>query len=170
MHVILTGDRNAGKTTVVETTVSLLRQRGVTPVGFYTAGGPDQLELVAAETGERVHFATQADDVGGIEVGRYTIDPAAIERGLALADRDGDVLVADEIGRLERRGGGFAPLFEDLRADRYRGVLLSVRNGLTEFVADAFPDEQHVEVIEVKPSNRSKLPDRVVERLLGTTP
>lgn len=170
MHVILTGDRNAGKTTAVEATVSRLRQRSVTPVGFYTAGGPEQLELVAVETGDRILFATQADDVEGIKVGRYTIDPAAIERGLELADRDGDVLVADEIGRLEQRGGGFAPLLEDLRADRYRGVLLSVRKGLTEFVADAFPDDQRVEVIEVTPSNRTMLPDRLVDRLLGIAP
>ncbi|MFW6017714.1 MAG: nucleoside-triphosphatase [Halapricum sp.] len=169
MHVILTGDRNAGKTTVVESIVGRLHERGVTPVGFYTVGGPDQLELVAAETGERIHFATQADD-RGIEVGRYTIDPAAIERGLELADRDGDVLVADEIGRLEQRGGGFAPLLEGLHAGRHRGVVLSVRKGLTEFALEAFPDREHVDVIEVTQSNRSRLPDRVVETLLGDKP
>ncbi|QSG09663.1 nucleoside-triphosphatase [Halapricum desulfuricans] len=167
MHVLLTGDRNAGKTTVVEATVSRLRQRGVTPVGFYTAGGPERLELVAAGTDERIPFATQADDADGIEVGRYTIDPAAIKRGLNLARQDGDVLVADEIGRLEQRGGGFAPLLDDLRPDRFRGVLVSVRTGLTGFVADAFPDEQSPEIIEVTPSNRSALPDRVVAQLLG---
>ncbi|MFT4891874.1 MAG: nucleoside-triphosphatase THEP1 [Halobacteriales archaeon] len=168
MNVLLTGERNVGKTTVVERVVARLHERNLDPVGFYTAGGPDTLELVDARTGERTVFASRsAEFEDGVSVGRYVVDPAAIDRGLALAARDGDVLVADEIGRLERRGEGFAPILSALQPNRYRGVLLSVRQGVVPDVADAFAADASVERIEVTESNRDDLPDRIVELLLG---
>jgi nucleoside-triphosphatase THEP1 len=162
MNILLTGERNAGKTTVVRAVVSRLHDREITTAGFYTAGGPETLELVAARTGERRVFATQSGEFDGPTVGRYTVDPAAIEWGLALADDSADVLVLDEIGALERRGEGFAPLLSDLEPSRYHGILVAVRKGGLEFVADAFPAESPVERLEVTPANRTELPGRIV--------
>jgi nucleoside-triphosphatase THEP1 len=171
--VVLTGDRNVGKTTLVRRVVAALVDRGLDPVGFYTVGESGTLELVDAGTGDRTVFATLADDSeasvdveDAVSVGRYAVDPAAIERGLRLADRDGDVLVVDEIGNLERRGDGFAPVLADLRPDRYRGVLLSVRNGVVPFVVDALPTDAAIERIEVTRSNRDDLPGLIVELLV----
>ncbi|HKL30405.1 MAG TPA: nucleoside-triphosphatase [Natrialbaceae archaeon] len=168
MNVLLTGERNVGKTTAVERVVAQLRDRGLDPVGFYTAGGPETLELVDVRTGERTVFASQSAEFDdSISVGRYAVDPAAIDRGLALATQEGDVLVVDEIGRLERRGEGFAPLLDDLDPTRYRGILLSVRKGVVPCVADHFPADADVERIEVTESNRDALPARIVELLVG---
>ncbi|MEF8814377.1 MAG: nucleoside-triphosphatase [Halovenus sp.] len=169
MHVLLTGDRNAGKTTVVETVVSRLQARGLDVAGFYTVGG-ETLELVAARTGERTVFASESETFDeGPTVGRYGIDPGAVERGIALARQDGDVLVLDEIGRLEQRGEGFAPILSELQADRYRGVLVSVRQGVEEFVAKAFSDGSQPVHLEVTESNRDDLPEVVLDRLLGSS-
>lgn len=166
--VLLTGERNVGKTTVVRRVVERLRARDLDPAGFYTVGGPETLELVDARTGERTVFASQSTDFdGGVSVGRYAVDPAAIERGLALATREGDALVIDEIGKLERRGGGFAPLLDDLDPTRYRGILLSVRTGVVPFVADHLPADAEIERVEVTESNRDALPGRIVALLVG---
>ena len=168
MNVLLTGERNVGKTTAVKRVIAQVRERGLDPVGFYTAGGPETLELVDARTGERTVFASQSAEFdGGIAVGRYAVDPAAIERGLTLAAGEGDVLVIDEIGRLERRGEGFAPLLDDLDPTRYRGTLMSVRKGVAPFVADHFPADASLERIEVTESNRDALPARIVALLVG---
>lgn len=168
MNVLLTGDRNVGKTTVVERVVAQLQERGPDPVGFYTAGGPETLELVDARTGERSVFASESAEIDGdVSVGRYAVDPAAIDRGLALAAREGDVLVVDEIGTLERRGEGFAPLLDDLDLTRYRGVLLSIRKGVVPFVADHFPRGADLERLEVTGANRDALPTRIVALLVG---
>jgi nucleoside-triphosphatase THEP1 len=166
VHVLVTGDRNAGKTTLVRRVVSALHDRGLTTAGFYEAGGPETLELVAAGTGERRVFATQSAAFDGPEVGRYTVDPGTVEWGLQLGTRPADVLVVDEIGRLEARGEGFAPLLADLQPTRYGGVLVSVRREAAELVADAFPPEAAVERVEVTATNRESLPERVVELLV----
>lgn len=168
MIVLLTGERNVGKTTVVERIVAELHERDLDPVGFYTAGGPETLELVDAGTGERTVFASQSDAFeDAVSVGRYAVDPAAIDRGLALASREGDVLVVDELGILERRGEGFAPLLDGLDPARYRGILLSVRTGVVPFVADSFPPDAALERIEVTEANRDALPSRIVASLVG---
>lgn len=171
MNVLVTGARNVGKTTVVRAVVRRVRDRDYDPVGFYTEGGPETLTLVSARTGARTVFATQSPEFDSdLTVGRYTVDPAAIDRGLTAAAGDGDVLVVDEIGTLERRGEGFYPVLAGLEPDRYAGVLLSVRDGLVPFVADAFPPESSVERFEVTESNRDALPDELVELLLEDTP
>lgn len=167
MIVLVTGERNAGKTTVVQNVVTRVRNRGLEPVGFYTGGGPETLELVSVRTGERTVFATQSGSLeGGLTVGRYTVDPAAVEWGLTVAARDGDVLVVDEIGTLERNGAGFYPILEGLDPTAYTGVLCAVRDGVVPFVVDAFPSDSTVETLEVTESNRSELPTEIVELLL----
>ncbi|MEF8757676.1 MAG: nucleoside-triphosphatase [Halobacteriales archaeon] len=168
MNAIVTGGRDAGKTTTVRRVAGLLEERGLDPVGFYTAGGPETLELVSVRTGDRTVFASRSAELDGPRVGRYAVDRGAIERGLAWADEPGDVLLADEIGKLERRGEGFAPLLETLRPDRYRGVLLSVRQGLAPFAAEAFPPDARPERFEVTPSNREDLPARIADLLVET--
>lgn len=168
MNIVVTGERNVGKTTLVKQVVSGLRDRGLQPVGFYTDGGPETLELVALGSGDRVTFASQTQEFPGeVTIGRYSINSDAIETGLAASRADGDVLVVDEIGRLERRGAGFAPLLEDLDPTAYRGSLLSVRNGVVPFVAGQFPEDTRLKRLEVTRSNRDELPGQVLDLLLG---
>jgi len=167
MYVILTGDRNVGKTTVVERVVQRLAEENLDPVGFYTAGGPDTLELVDVQTGDRTVFAAQSRAFEeGPTVGRYTVNPNAIETGVALARKAGDVLVVDEIGTLERRGAGFAPILSDLQDDVHRSAVLSVRRGVDQYVCDLLPPEASVTRLEVTEENRDTVPTRIVELLV----
>lgn len=170
MIVIVTGERNVGKTTVVERVVSRLEARDHWVVGFYTVDTPAGLDLVDARTGDRVPFATRsggsADD---LEVGRFHVDRTAIERGLTLADRPGDFLVVDEIGSLERRKEGFYPLLESLQPERYRGILLAVREGVSGFVADHVPENSSIVTFQVTEKNRETLPSTVVASLLDAS-
>jgi nucleoside-triphosphatase THEP1 len=166
VNVILTGKRNVGKTTVVERVVRRLEDRDLDPVGFYTAGGPETLELVGVQSGDRTHFASQSEEFeDSISVGRYAVDPEAIKRGRALARQEGDVLVVDEIGKLERRGEGFAPFLRELDTAQYDGVLLSVRQGVVPYVREQFSPVPQIERIVVTESNRDDLPARIASLL-----
>ena len=170
MYVVLTGDRNVGKTTVVERVVRRLDDRNLDPIGFYTGGGPDTLELVNVQTGDRTVFASQSRAFeGGPTVGRYDVNPGAIETGVSLARGRGDVLVLDEIGTLERRGEGFAPILSDLHDDVHRNAVLSVRRGVDQYVCDALPADARVRRLEVTVANRDTLPDEIVDLLVGVT-
>lgn len=165
MTVVITGERNVGKTTVVRCLVDRLRDDDVSLAGFYTSGGPETLELVSAETGERTRFASQGNEIAdGPTVGRYTVDPAAIDRGLSWIDRPGDVLVVDEIGKLEARGDGFATGLTGIHPDQYLGILVSVREGYETVVTEALPKREPIELFEVTESNRDALPARIVGR------
>ncbi|MGM0399004.1 MAG: nucleoside-triphosphatase [Halobacteriota archaeon] len=167
MYVVLTGDRNVGKTTVVKRVVERLGDRALDPVGFYTDGGPETLELVDVQTGERTVFASQSAEFGdGPTVGRYAVNPAAIERGLSLARTSGDVLVVDEIGTLDRRGEGFAPILSALQTGIHHSAVLSVRRGVDQYVADALPSDAPITRLEVTEANRDVLPARIVATLV----
>jgi len=166
MAVVITGDRNVGKTTVVRRLVSRLEDCNVSIAGFYTAGGPETLELVSAGTDERIRFATQSDDISdGPRVGRYTVDPAAIDRGLSWIDRPGDVLVVDEIGTLEARGDGFATGLAGIHPDRFLGVVVSVRQGYETVVTEKLPDREPIEHLEVTATSRDALPGKIIGRI-----
>jgi nucleoside-triphosphatase THEP1 len=164
--VLITGERNVGKTTVVRRLVAGLADRDLSLSGFYTAGGPETLELVAVGTGERIRFADQGDTiVTGQTVGRYTVDPAAIDRGMSWLQRPGEVLLLDEIGRLEARGDGFAAGLAAIQPAQYLGVVVAVRQGYETVVTEAFSEEVPIERFEVTESNRDALPTRIIEQL-----
>ena len=167
MIFIITGERKVGKTTVVERTVTRLRQRGVEVVGVYTVNADDGLDLVDARTGTRRHFATRSPSQGAIQVGRYYIDPDAFDLALESARTPGDVLVVDEIGTLERQGDGFYPILEDLDPDCYRGVLFSVRRGVADFVAETLPPGTDSTTVEVTKRTRDGLPEAIAEQLVA---
>lgn len=166
-HIILTGEKNVGKTTVVKRVVTALRERGLRPAGFYTDGGPETLYLVPVGPGNRIEFGSRSHDYpGDVSVGRYAINPAAIEVGLTASRADGDVVIVDEIGRMERRGDGFAPLLAELDPASDRGILLSVRKSVVPFVERSFPQPGTVRRLEVTESNREQLPTTILDLLI----
>lgn len=168
MNCVITGEKNVGKTTVVKRVVTKLRDRGLNPVGFYTEGGPDLLELVLVKSKDRVPFGSRRRDFpGDISVGRFSINPAAIRTGLKAIEESGDFLVIDEIGKMEREGEGFAPLLEELDPTTYRGTLLSVRKGVESYVEHSFPREATVSQFEITETNRDNMPDKLIELFVG---
>jgi len=167
MICLLTGDRNVGKTTLVKRVLARVREQGVSATGFYTDGGPETRDLVPVGPGQPIPFAAQSRNFPGeLSIGRYSINPAAIEVGIAACRADGEVLVVDEIGRLERRGEGFADLLASIDPDPYRGVLLSVRKGVADFVEAQLPATASTRRFEITRTNRDALPDQVTECLL----
>lgn len=171
LNLLLTGKPRAGKTTLVERIVERLRREApaLRLAGFTTT------ELRDA-AGERVGFAivTLAGERGtlaraGLEsrvrVGRYGVDLGAFER-LALpelARRDADLLVVDEIGKMECASGRFRRAVEDA-LDAPRAVLTTLGiSGVAFFAAlRARPD---VEVITVTPRNRDALVEELCTRV-----
>lgn len=100
----------SGKTSWLEATFS-----GRPDVfGFLTPGGPEDRRLHALPGGEERPYAA-AEGVEAIEIGRFRLDVAAFEWGLAHLRKAVDHpackrLIIDEIGLLEvRENRGFAP-------------------------------------------------------------
>jgi nucleoside-triphosphatase THEP1 len=133
--VVVTGRAGGGKTTALRATAASLRERRIDVAGF--------LQLPIVESGARVGFivhdlqsgdecrlATLAAPGFGQHGTGFRFEP----RGFALARRAlaragaGSVIVADEIGPVELRGGGHLPALRRVMARaRPVAVLLGVR-------------------------------------------
>ncbi len=147
----------------------LLRAGGVPARGFFT----EELR----ERGERVGFAIETLDgrqaalahvrfPGPPRVGRYGVDLAAFER-LALPAlrviRDDDVLILDELGKMELACAPFRALVAELfeRPLRIVATVHVSRDPLT----DGLKRRSDVAVLRVTAGERDRLPELVLARL-----
>lgn len=100
-----------------------------------------------------------------ISTPKFNFNPNAISFGMQLVRSERGFILIDELGRLEKRGKGFFPIFDLINEDKYQGFLLSVRSGLSEFFQDQLSDELEVEILKVKESNRDSLPNYITSRI-----
>ena len=158
--LLVTGERDAGKTTVCRQTVSLAQAAGHTCGGLLTtpAGDVEQLDVVDAHTGDRRRLTTTS--TAGVRQGRYLFDPEALAWGAeALACAvPCDLLVVDELGPLEvQRQLGWAVALDLLRRGEFQVALVVVRPELLADVQSRLSvPASSVEAVTVQ--NRDRLP------------
>jgi nucleoside-triphosphatase THEP1 len=161
--VLLTGERDAGKTTLCLALAALSpRYDGlVTPRLFDPAGNRAGIAARCLSTGEEWVLARSNRDLDGPRFGRFGFSSAGIERavgclrGILLRSQGGTIVVIDEIGPLElERGEGLAPVLP-LLADAGH-LLLVVRPSLVDRVEALVPRHERA-LLVVTPENRSSL-------------
>lgn len=170
-NILLTGKPRAGKTTLMERVVERLRREapGLRLAGFTTAelrdaAGERSGFAIVTLGGERATLA-RAGLESRVRVGRYGVDLEAFER-LALpelARRDADLMIVDEIGKMECASGRFRRAVEDA-LDAPVAVLATLGISGVPFF-QALRERPDVEVITVMPRNRDALVDELCARL-----
>ena len=102
-------------------------------------------------------------------MGRYGVDLAALERVAlpALGDPGlGGVVVVDELGRMELASTTFrAAILELLGRDV---AVVATVQGAHHQLTDALKRRPDIQVIRVTEATRDALPERLMERLVGT--
>lgn len=160
VNLLLTGKPGVGKTTLVEQVVERLRRR-VRLAGFTTA---EILDVRGERCGFRVRTLdgeeaelARAGAPSPVRVGRYGVDLEAFERLAlpALARRDAELLVIDEIGKMECASGRFRRALEDT-LDAPVNVLATLGIGRWAFF-QALRDRPDVELFTVTERNRAAL-------------
>jgi nucleoside-triphosphatase len=165
-RLLLEGRPGAGKTTAVARVVELVRADGGSVTGFLTR------EL--RERGERVGFALETLDgrrgmlahvrVRGPQVGRYGVALDDLERLAIPAMRaDADVVVVDELGKMELASPGFRDAVSAL-FERSVAVVATVHARRHPFT-DELKRRPCVEVLRLTRSNRNELPSTIASRL-----
>jgi nucleoside-triphosphatase len=168
-RILLRGRPGVGKTTVMTRLAERLRAAGVPVAGFLTR----EVRRGAARTGFLVEDLRGPKAVladvripGPVRVGRYGVDVAAFER-IALPAleeaRPGAVVLLDELGKMELASERFRAAVEELLG-RPVPLVATVHVHRHPFT-DALQARPDVEVLEVTPGNRDRVPEELAARL-----
>ncbi len=164
--VILTGARDAGKSTVCQKAVALARAAGYTCGGVLTlkhAGGA--LDVLDVQSGERRRLTMDRRTPSTVIQGRFLFDAETIAWGDEALRRaqDCQLLVVDELGPLEiERGGGWQAALDLLREGAFTLALVVVR---PELLAQAQRRFEPQVTLLVDEDNRDGRPGQIAAML-----
>jgi nucleoside-triphosphatase len=173
MKLLLTGPPDTGKTTVIQKVLSGIE---ISAGGFYTHEIRREgrrvgfsLKTLEGEEGILAHI----DNRGEYRVGRYgvaidlfeTMILPVLERAL----REKELIVIDEIGKMELYSQAFQDMVMRILDQDERHVLGIIHQGRDPFTA-AVKGRSDVEVIAVSHANRDDLPSQIIMRLQGAVP
>lgn len=169
-NYFLVGRPGVGKTTVLRQIAQ--RLTAVRIGGFFTqeirAGGARvgfRVETFSGLSATLAHVARQQ----GPRVGKYGVDLATFERigvaGLEQAIEQADVILVDEIGKMELFSQRFRQAIV-VALDSDKPVLATVMARPDPFV-DALKARADVRLLEVTPLNRDRLADELAAALMS---
>lgn len=168
MKIFLTGKPRSGKSTIIIKLIELLRKKNIKIGGFTTP------EII--ENGKRAGFYVKdifsnemeifasIDFKIGQKIGKYGIDISAFEKivlkAIDFAAQNCDVIVLDEIGRMEFLSKEFEKKIHELILIEKPLVATLHRNFIKKF-------KDFGEIIEVNEKNRNYLPKEISKKILG---
>lgn len=155
--VVVTGPSGSGKTPTAEAVVSHLTDRGVSVAGFLQPAIVEEDEKIGflirdAATSEVIELARRAAPGEGRHGTSFCFSDEGFELGSRALDRagQGTVLVIDELGPVELRGGGHWPAVERaLRTAELGGMVVVVRRTLVPALVEAL-DAADVVVVDLE--------------------
>jgi len=176
MNILLTGQRQVGKTAVCKQVAELVRGLGYDPAGVLTPvvldkdGFPAIRYALMVSDGQQRLLARTDDDLDGPRTSRYSFDADVfswvIGRLRGAISQDCDLLIVDEIGPLElEQGRGLAPILPDLSAGKLP-LLLVVRPELVGQLRERLSGIPF-RTFTVTQENRQALPDAIVKELFA---
>ena len=164
-HWFLTGSPECGKTTVLEATAARLEGAGWTVQGLLAPERRVSGERVGFDIVDRsgTHRQQMADITwdSGPPIGRYRVDPAAIEDAstqvLTQARSNADVVIIDELGPMQFTSETFIDEVEATLAMEIPTVA-TVKSADADRRLSTVTQSKPPEPIEVTPANRDTLP------------
>lgn len=171
MIFVLTGPVRGGKTTFLERSLARWAACGIAPVGFLSvavtgASGTTGYDLLELKTGCRQPYLRREGEPDAERIGPFFFVPSTLERARSII-READpreLLIVDEVGPLELRGGGLWPVLREALSRPGMKCLLVAREEILEDVVAALGPSGPL-VFDVRDPDVRKLVDG---SLLGT--
>jgi len=170
----LSGLPGVGKTTTLIKTIEILEEEG------YVVGGMITEEL--RENGRRTGFYVldwmskekkvfaHKDFESRHKVGKYGIDVKALEevgiKALQEAMEKADVIVIDEIGKMEVESKKFVQTVRDI-LDMDKHIIMTLHKKSRNSLLQEIRRRDDIRMLEVTPINRNLLPFKIVQLIKG---
>ncbi|HAH05728.1 MAG TPA: hypothetical protein DCM05_04245 [Elusimicrobia bacterium] len=141
----VTGERGAGKSTLIAELAQSLREAklsvgGVLAQGLWKEGRREGFDAVDLLTGQARPLCRRGAVEGWTPLRAFSFSPEGLEFGRrALADarlHEVDVLLIDEVGPFELQGGGWASELDVLVSQRRKPMVWVVRSSLVDAVKE----------------------------------
>jgi nucleoside-triphosphatase THEP1 len=166
--VILTGEREVGKSTVCERTAQLAEAKGHDCAGIVTLRDPSgTLSVKNVGSEEERRLTVPPDTSDALRQGRFLFAPDTLAWGnqVLAAVKACELLIVDEMGPLEfERGLGWQQAFDTLGEAHFSQALVVIRPELLERATACFWHTP-TEVLRVTLENRDRLPSQLVSRI-----
>lgn len=142
---LVSGALAAGKTTFAKSVAELVRLQQIRTGGILSVRLLEHKETIGYDlqdlhSGEQFKFLRLGNGSIHNRIGRFTIDPDGLKRGVEILvntiDQGKELVVIDEIGKLELRGEGWAAALQQLLALSECTLLLTVRKGMEQEMVD----------------------------------
>lgn len=167
MVIIVTGAIGIGKTTVCRKLIELVQNRRYACGGILTYKAADKGIIIEdIQSGEKETLASINDVYHGPRTAKYSFNPEGIDFGIQAVEKgiSAAILVVDEIGHLEIRGGGFAKVLELINAGKVKDCVLVIRRELLPAFLPQLPTTPLI--FETTINNRNQLPQEIGSVLL----
>ena len=165
--LLITGAPGTGKTTLIR---AVIAEVPLTSGGFITEEirqGGERVGFRVSTLDGRLGLLAHVKAVRGPRVGRYRVDVPTLEAvavtALEAATREADLIVVDEIGKMELCSPRFAPALEAALASR-KPVLGTILQAPHPWI-DGLKRRPTVELYRLTERNRQDLKDALVARL-----
>ncbi len=173
VNILVTGRPGSGKTTLVVRIAESLAEMGYKTAGFVT----EEMRQDGTRVGFKVRDLVGGEAVlshvsyaGFPRVGRYGVDVAVFEsvalRALRKGMKGADLLVVDEVGRMETLSPAFRSLMLDLMEGE-KPLLATIPLARDSYIRTLLR-RPGVTVFHITPANRDELKGVVEERLVRT--
>jgi len=142
--VIITGDIHQGKTSVAQSVVSMLIEKGIRIGGFLAIGKDIDgvrtgFSIKEIDSGETMLLCSIEEDENSVKTGHYYFNEAAMKWGdtiLAPENLDSkELVVVDELGPLELEGKGWSAAIEKVCEQKSLPHLWIVRKSIVGKIA-----------------------------------
>lgn len=174
LKIGITGLPGAGKTQALLKVIEMLEDDGKKVGGMITEpimkrGRREGFYVMDWASKEKRVFASK-DIVSKIMVGRYGVDVSALDevgvKALQYATANCDVIVIDEVGKMEVESDGFVTAVKEA-LDADKPLLLTLHKKSRNPLLQDIRRRDDVRILEVTQVNRNLLPYKIVKLLKG---
>jgi len=165
---IITGSVGEGKTAFVKNLINEFGQNGIEADGIITERIIENdittgYDLVEISGGKRTRFLRQEGDCGPDRIGRFTICSEGLNAGNEkfrhVSEKQGVVIIIDEVGLLELEGKGWADFVTAILNNKKNHLLITVRTSYLDVVINKWNPKNCL----VRNVNEGKLSDVTAE-------